>query len=127
MIALMMLVISATSTWHGTEAFCPFKCHCDDQKMKVICTSEANLDIIPITLNPGIKEIHLRENQIRYVTLTYIFIFGFKPIFCICARTTKITLDGILREKIPIMFTFNTSTWRKSGLHSCRKCHAGSL
>ena len=83
MIALMMLVISATSTWHGTEAFCPFKCHCDDQKMKVICTSEANLDIIPITLNPGIKEIHLRENQIRYVTLTYIFIFGFKPIFCI--------------------------------------------
>ena len=72
MIALMMLVISATSTWHGTEAFCPFKCHCDDQKMKVICTSEANLDIIPITLNPGIKEIHLRENQIRYVTLTYI-------------------------------------------------------
>ena len=67
MIALMMLVISATSTWHGTEAFCPFKCHCDDQKMKVICTSEANLDIIPITLNPGIKEIHLRENQIRYV------------------------------------------------------------
>jgi hypothetical protein len=89
MIALMMLVISATSTWHGTEAFCPFKCHCDDQKMKVICTSEANLDIIPITLNPGIKEIHLRENQIRYVTLTYIFNFGFKPIFCICVTYSK--------------------------------------
>jgi Leucine-rich repeat (LRR) protein len=73
MIALMMLVISATSTWHGTEAFCPFKCHCDDQKMKVICTSEANLDIIPITLNPGIKEIHLRENQIRTVDASFQF------------------------------------------------------
>ena len=71
MIALMMLVISAICTWHGTAAFCPFKCHCDDQKMKVVCSSEAKLDIIPITLNPGIKEIHLRENQIRYVTLAY--------------------------------------------------------
>jgi len=73
MIALMMLVISATSTWHGTEAFCPFKCHCDDQKMKVVCSAEANLDIIPITLNPGIKEIHLRENQIRTVDASFQF------------------------------------------------------
>ena len=62
---MLMIVVISMSAWCGIEAFCPFKCHCDDQKMKVVCSAEANLDIIPITLNPGIKEIHLRENQIR--------------------------------------------------------------
>lgn len=58
-----MLLISICTVG---QAFCPFKCQCDDRKMKVVCESEAHLDIIPITLNPGIKEIHLRGNQIRW-------------------------------------------------------------
>ena len=61
---LFLMALSAT------KAFCPFKCQCDDRKMKVVCSAEANLDIIPITLNPGIKEIHLRGNQIRYFQST---------------------------------------------------------
>ena len=47
------------------EGFCPFLCECDDRNMKVICSADAHLDIIPITLNPSIKEIHLRHNKIR--------------------------------------------------------------
>lgn len=55
------------------EGFCPFLCECDDRNMKVICSADAHLDIIPITLNPSIKEIHLRHNKIRTVDASFQF------------------------------------------------------
>ena len=69
---VLVLILVANLAFSG--AFCPFQCHCDDHQKKVVCSKEAKLDIIPITLNPGIKEIHLHGNQIRYArsTSTYI-------------------------------------------------------
>lgn len=64
--AALMAVVAFTDLARG---FCPHLCDCDDTKMKVVCSPEASLDIIPITLNPGIKEVHLRGNLIRYVLL----------------------------------------------------------
>ena len=64
---LMVILLAALGSF--SEAYCPFLCQCDDTKRKVVCSPKANLDIIPITLNPAIKEIHLRGNQIRYVSL----------------------------------------------------------
>ena len=46
-------------------AFCPYGCDCDDVKMTVRCPKEAELTIIPITLNPMIQRITLSENEIR--------------------------------------------------------------
>ena len=63
-----VLVVLCVAFSAFSEAYCPFLCQCDDTKRKVVCSPKANLDIIPITLNPAIKEIHLRGNQIRYVT-----------------------------------------------------------
>ncbi|XP_053207451.1 insulin-like growth factor-binding protein complex acid labile subunit [Panonychus citri] len=45
------------------NAFCPSNCHCDDNKLEAIC-SNATLTIVPITLNPNLRKIHLNFNAI---------------------------------------------------------------
>ena len=47
---------------HYADAFCPHLCHCDDLQMIVTCPPESKLDVIPITLNPNLKELHLKGN-----------------------------------------------------------------
>lgn len=37
-----------------TDAFCPVGCFCDDETLQVTC-DEANLEVIPITLNPSVQ------------------------------------------------------------------------
>ena len=37
-------------------AFCPALCLCDDETLQVTC-DEANLEVIPITLNPSVQVI----------------------------------------------------------------------
>ena len=44
------------------DAFCPHLCHCDDLQMIVTCPPESKLDVIPITLNPNLRELHLKGN-----------------------------------------------------------------
>lgn len=36
------------------NAFCPVGCLCDDETLQVTC-DEANLEVIPITLNPSVQ------------------------------------------------------------------------
>jgi hypothetical protein len=36
------------------NAFCPVGCFCDDETLQVTC-DEANLEVIPITLNPSVQ------------------------------------------------------------------------
>ena len=66
---LIKMDLLGVLTFYGllalAKGFCPFLCDCDDRNMKVMCSKEAHLDIIPITLNPSIKQIHLRHNEIR--------------------------------------------------------------
>ena len=74
------LVIRIAVTWwwmgiflsHQANAFCPHLCHCDDLRMVVTCPAESKLDVIPITLNPNLKELHLKGN--------IIFLIIFNPI-----------------------------------------------
>lgn len=48
------------------HAFCPVRCNCDDEQLTVQCAGAA-LDVIPITLNPGIRELHLTRNNIKNI------------------------------------------------------------
>ncbi len=41
-------------------------CTCDDENLHVNCV-EANLDIVPITLNPSVQRLILRNNKIRSI------------------------------------------------------------
>ena len=52
------------------DAFCPHLCHCDDLQMIVTCPPESKLDVIPITLNPNLRELHLKGkfNLENYIT-----------------------------------------------------------
>ncbi|XP_065346950.1 leucine-rich repeat-containing G-protein coupled receptor 6-like isoform X2 [Cloeon dipterum] len=48
------------------SATCPTGCECDDVKLVVTCMA-ANFSIVPITLNPSIQRLILRQNKIRSV------------------------------------------------------------
>lgn len=48
------------------SAVCPSGCNCDDENLHVNCEN-ANLDIVPITLNPSIQRLVLKSNRIRSV------------------------------------------------------------
>ena len=47
-------------------AHCPLKCHCDNVNLKVFC-SNANLDLVPIILNPELKYLQLKSNIIHKI------------------------------------------------------------
>ncbi len=64
-VAAFMLLALPDLHRMGVQGFCPHHCDCDDTSMRVECFPEAKLDVIPITLNPSIKQIHLRGNKIR--------------------------------------------------------------
>lgn len=53
-------------------AFCPNGCTCDDDTLVVSC-KEANLDVIPITLNPSIQRLVLKYNRIKTVDAAFQF------------------------------------------------------
>ncbi|XP_026681303.1 chondroadherin-like protein [Diaphorina citri] len=57
--ALLLLV-------HQASAFCPPDCDCNDETLVVTC-KEANLDVIPLTLNPSIQRLVLKYNRIKTV------------------------------------------------------------
>ena len=46
--------------------YCPERCECNDDVLVVEC-SRGGLDVLPITLNPGIQRLQLRHNSIRAV------------------------------------------------------------
>ncbi|KAK8757600.1 uncharacterized protein LOC144125366 [Amblyomma americanum] len=60
---LFLLLLSLGDMAH---AFCPMRCVCNDEKLTVQCAGAA-LDVIPITLNPEIRELHLTRNNIRNI------------------------------------------------------------
>lgn len=60
---LIIQRISFSEAWRG---FCPLRCHCNDDELAVRC-DDASLDVIPITLNPGLRELHLSRNNIKNI------------------------------------------------------------
>src|SRR5690625_6874804 len=44
---------------------CPRGCDCNDQQLIARCDKSAQLDYVPHTLNPAVKELYLSHNNIR--------------------------------------------------------------
>ncbi|KAJ8867258.1 hypothetical protein PR048_031057 [Dryococelus australis] len=68
LICLATVLASATRTL----AICPTSCKCDDDTLVVTCV-QANLDVIPITLNPSIQRLVLRGNRVKTVDAAFQF------------------------------------------------------
>lgn len=52
--------------------FCPNGCQCDDVGLRVHCVN-ANLDTVPILLNPGTKHLDLSHNHIKRIMPGFAF------------------------------------------------------
>uniref|UniRef100_A0A1B6EGN5 LRRCT domain-containing protein n=2 Tax=Clastoptera arizonana TaxID=38151 RepID=A0A1B6EGN5_9HEMI len=68
----VIFVLVSTATAH---AFCPVGCQCDEENLVVACI-EANLDVIPIALNPAIQRLVLKYNRIKTVDAALQFYSG---------------------------------------------------
>ncbi|XP_049795168.1 leucine-rich repeat and immunoglobulin-like domain containing-NOGO receptor-interacting protein 4 [Schistocerca nitens] len=64
--ALALSLLAADS---AAAAICPSKCQCDDETLEASCT-DANLEVVPIQLNPDVKRINLQGNRISNVHFT---------------------------------------------------------
>ncbi|XP_020724019.2 insulin-like growth factor-binding protein complex acid labile subunit isoform X2 [Bombus terrestris] len=72
---LLHLLVLAVTFALGTAAICPNGCICDDDNLVVSCIG-ANLDVIPIALNPSIQRIVLKENRIKIVDAAAFQFYG---------------------------------------------------
>lgn len=61
---ILSLLLAATST--SALANCPNGCNCDDETLVVLC-EESKLDVLPITLNPSIQRLVIRNNKIKMI------------------------------------------------------------
>ncbi|XP_054167360.1 leucine-rich repeat-containing G-protein coupled receptor 4-like [Oppia nitens] len=48
------------------DALCPMRCNCNDERLIAFCNNSL-LDVVPITLNPELKELYLSNNQIKNI------------------------------------------------------------
>lgn len=69
---LLLTGFLSTYTWAGSVLGCPVGCICNDDTFVVQCDHN-KLDIIPITLNPAIQRLVLRNNKIRSVDAAFTF------------------------------------------------------
>ncbi|RWS26382.1 Leucine-rich repeat neuronal protein 2-like protein [Leptotrombidium deliense] len=53
-------------------AMCPMRCTCHEKKLIVNC-KKAVLDVVPITLNPELRELYLTHNQIKSIKASFTF------------------------------------------------------
>ncbi|XP_046414218.1 leucine-rich repeats and immunoglobulin-like domains protein 1 isoform X1 [Neodiprion fabricii] len=69
---LVMLLAAVLNSVETAATFCPNGCDCDDETLVVSCV-QANLEVIPIALNPSIQRIVLKENRIKIVDAAFQF------------------------------------------------------
>ncbi|CAL4124826.1 unnamed protein product [Meganyctiphanes norvegica] len=66
------VVLLVSTLVNPVAAFCPRGCECDDVGLRVQCIN-ADLDTIPILLNPGTKDLDLGHNRIKTILQGFIF------------------------------------------------------
>lgn len=67
MIVYIILIVASICMGLVTSlANCPSSCTCDDAKLEVTC-GEGHLDVLPITLNPSIQRLVIRNNKIKTI------------------------------------------------------------
>ncbi|XP_044738513.1 insulin-like growth factor-binding protein complex acid labile subunit [Chrysoperla carnea] len=69
-ITLFGWLVPETSS--GSVSFCPTGCICNDETLVVQC-EKSKLDVVPITLNPQIQRLILKNNKIRTVDAAFQF------------------------------------------------------
>ena len=62
----IILVICSQYLSKLVSALCPMRCNCNDDRLVVFCNNSV-LDVVPITLNPELKELYLSHNQIKNI------------------------------------------------------------
>lgn len=62
--AVVILLIAST-----TSAICPARCRCNDEILKTFCVA-AGLEVVPIQLNPEVRDIDLSRNKIDSLHFT---------------------------------------------------------
>ncbi|XP_077287647.1 uncharacterized protein LOC143912247 [Arctopsyche grandis] len=62
MITILFFLASANAL-----ANCPNGCSCDDDTLVVQCEENSRLDVLPITLNPSIQRLVIRNNKIKMI------------------------------------------------------------
>ncbi|XP_054708291.1 slit homolog 3 protein-like [Uloborus diversus] len=68
---IIVLLFYYLCLWVRVTGLCPVRCECNDKDdLRVICDS-ANLDVVPITLNPGLRELRLSNNHIKGVRSSF--------------------------------------------------------
>ena len=67
---ILIIIILLSSNSVLVLGLCPARCECDDEKLVVMCKA-AHLDVVPITLNPELKELHLKSNQIKSIMSSF--------------------------------------------------------
>lgn len=67
---ILVISIYLASWWPRAIGLCPFRCQCNEDTLTVWCDS-ASLDVVPITLNPGLKELHLSNNRIKSIMAAF--------------------------------------------------------
>lgn len=66
------IIVYFLCLWIQTSGYCPKQCDCNDQTLVVSCDS-ANLDIVPITLNPELRTLNLSNNFISSIGSSFRF------------------------------------------------------
>ena len=72
-LASYVLVLTVLTS-DNVFAICPSGCVCDDVSLRVECVG-GELDIVPITLNPMLRQLILRNNRIRSASVDESFNF----------------------------------------------------
>lgn len=67
LISIISVVLISLSELSSGLALCPAGCLCDDERLLVRCHDGNNLDILPITLNPGTERLIIKFNSIRII------------------------------------------------------------
>lgn len=66
MLVMVLAALAAVARPLSGQTMCPQGCRCDDDTLVVTCEA-ANLDVVPITLNPSIQRLAMRFNRVRTV------------------------------------------------------------
>ncbi|XP_026471039.1 leucine-rich repeat and immunoglobulin-like domain-containing nogo receptor-interacting protein 3 [Ctenocephalides felis] len=72
-VLLLLLVGPLMSSWNSAvAAMCPARCRCDDSLLRASC-ADAALEVVPIQLNPDVRDIDLARNKITNVHFMFTF------------------------------------------------------
>ncbi|KAG8186035.1 hypothetical protein JTE90_004455 [Oedothorax gibbosus] len=67
---ILVLLFYFICFWSRAIGLCPIRCECNDEILRVTCDN-ANLDVVPITLNPELRELRLSNNHIKGIRTAF--------------------------------------------------------